>query len=70
MADSTVRKFNVNTASAEELKTHPYIKWQIANAIVAFREQHGSFAKIEDISRVMAITADDYRKISRYIDVQ
>jgi len=70
MADSTVRKFNVNIASADELKTHPYIKWQIANAIVAYRQEHGAFAKIEDIRKVMAVTADDFSKISRYIEVQ
>ena len=70
LADSTVRKFNVNIASADELKTHPYIKWQIANAIVAYRQEHGAFAKIDDIRKVMAVTADDFRKISRYIEVQ
>ena len=70
LADSTVRKFNVNIASADELKTHPYIKWQIANAIVAYRQEHGAFAKIEDIRKVMAVTADDFSKILRYIEVQ
>ncbi len=70
LADSTVRKFNVNMASADELKTHPYIRWQIANAIVAYRQEHGAFAKIDDIRKVMAVTADDFRKISRYIAVQ
>ena len=70
LSDSTVRKLNVNLASPEELKTHPYIKWQIANAIVAYRLEHGAYTKIEDIRKVMAVTAEDYKKISRYIDVQ
>jgi competence ComEA-like helix-hairpin-helix protein len=70
LGDSTVRKFNVNTASVEELKTHPYIKWQIANAIVAYRQEHGAFTKIEDIRKVMAVTTDDFNKISHYIEVQ
>lgn len=70
LADSTVKRFNVNTASADEMKTHPYIKWQIANAIVAYRQEHGAFTKIEDLRKVMAITSDDYNKISRYIEVQ
>jgi len=70
LADSTVKRFNVNTASVDEMKTHPYIKWQIANAIVAYRQEHGAFAKIEDIRKVMAVTADDFSKISRYIEVQ
>jgi len=70
LADSTVKRFNVNIASADEMKTHPYIKWQIANAIVAYRQEHGAFTKIEDIRKVMAVTAGDYSKISRYIEVQ
>ena len=70
MADSTVRKFDVNIASADELKTHPYIKWQIANAIVSYRQEHGFFTKIEDIRKVMAVTTDDYEKISHYLEVQ
>jgi len=70
LADSTVKKFDVNIASADELKSHPYIRWQIANAIVAYRQEHGTFTKIEDIRKVMAVTADDFKKISRYIVVQ
>jgi competence ComEA-like helix-hairpin-helix protein len=70
LGDSTVRKFNINTASIDELKTHPYIRWQIANAIVAYRQEHGVFTKIEDIQKVMAVTPGDYKKFSRYIEVQ
>ena len=70
LADSTVKKLNVNMASGDELKTHPYIKWQMANAIVAYRQEHGVFTKIEDIRKVVAVTVDDYKKISRYIDVK
>jgi competence ComEA-like helix-hairpin-helix protein len=70
LVDSTVTKFNINIASTDELKSHPYIKWQIAEAIVAYRQEHGVFTTIEDIRKVMAITADDYKKISRYIEVQ
>jgi competence ComEA-like helix-hairpin-helix protein len=70
LADSTVKKFDVNIASVDELKSHPYIRWQIANAIVAYRQEHGTFTKIEDIRKIMAVTADDFKKISRYIVVQ
>ncbi len=70
LGDSTVRKFNVNTVSVDELKTHPYIRWQLANAIVAYRQEHGAFTKIEDIRKVMAVTPADYKKFSRYIEVQ
>ncbi|HZI25304.1 MAG TPA: helix-hairpin-helix domain-containing protein, partial [Chryseolinea sp.] len=46
-----VRKINVNTASLEILKAHPYIRYAIANAIIAFRNEHGPFHRIEDIKK-------------------
>jgi len=67
IADATVKKIDINIASADELKIHPYIKWQIANAIVTYRQEHGIFSKIDDIKKIMLITDDDYKKISPYL---
>ena len=68
--DTTVNKIDINIASEDELKIHPYIKWQIANAIVAYRKEHGIFSNIEDLKKIMVITDDDYKKISRYVTLQ
>ena len=68
--DTIVKKFDVNTASVDELKTHPYIKWQIANAIIAYRQEHGPFTKIEDIRKIMVISGDDYKRIVPYLALQ
>jgi competence protein ComEA len=62
-----VKKININTATVDELKTHPYIKFNIANLIVAYRNQHGPFMKPEDLKKVMAITEDVYTKILPYL---
>ena len=70
IADAAVKKIDINIASADELKIHPYIKWQIANAIVAYRKEHGVFSKIEEIKKIMIITEDDYKKISPYVTLQ
>lgn len=61
-----IRKININTATADELKTHPYIRWQLAKTIIAYRNEHGPFAKIEDIKRIMAITEEVFNKIVPY----
>jgi competence protein ComEA len=63
----SVKKININTASVDELKAHPYIKYSLANPIVAYRNEHGSFSKIEDIKKVMAVTEDIYKKIAPYL---
>ena len=37
---SLLKKFNINSATKDEMKLHPYIKWNLANAIVEYRNQH------------------------------
>ena len=65
--NTLVKKININTATIDELKAHPYIKFSIANPIVAYRNEHGSFSKIEDIKKVMAVTDEIYKKIAPYL---
>lgn len=67
LESASVRKININTATIDELKAHPYIKWSIANPIVAYRTEHGPFGKVEDIKKVMAVTDDVFNKISPYL---
>lgn len=65
--NASVKKININTATVDELKAHPYIKFSIANPIVAYRNEHGLFSKVEDIKKVMAVTDDIYKKIVPYL---
>jgi competence ComEA-like helix-hairpin-helix protein len=67
---NAIKKININKATADELKTHPYIKYNIANPIIAYRKQHGPFEKIEDIKKVMVVTDEMYEKISPYLTTQ
>jgi competence ComEA-like helix-hairpin-helix protein len=68
--NASVKKININTATVDELKAHPYIKYSIANPIVAYRNEHGAFLKVEDIKKVMAVTDEVYNKIAPYLTVQ
>ncbi|MBK5269840.1 MAG: helix-hairpin-helix domain-containing protein, partial [Bacteroidia bacterium] len=54
----------------DELKAHPYISWSLANPIVAYRNEHGPFLKVEDIKNVMVVTDEVYNKIVYYLSVQ
>jgi competence protein ComEA len=65
-----VRKININTASVDELKAHPYIKYSLANPIIAYRNEHGPFLKMEDIKKVMVVTEEVYTKIAPYLAIQ
>ena len=70
LENSSVKKININTATVDELKAHPYIKFSIANPIVAYRNEHGSFSKVEDIKKVMAVNEEVYKKIAPYLIIQ
>jgi competence ComEA-like helix-hairpin-helix protein len=65
-----IRKININTATIDELKAHPYIRYSLANPIIAYRNQHGAFAKLEDIMKVMVVTDEVFNKIAPYITIQ
>jgi competence protein ComEA len=66
----SIKKININTASLDELKAHPYIKYALANPIVAYRKEHGPFLKLEDIKKVMVVTEDAYQKIYPYLSIE
>ena len=66
----SIKKININIATIDELKAHPYIRWSIANPIIAYRNDHGPFSKIEDIKKVMAVTDEIYNKIAPYLIAQ
>ena len=70
LENTSIRKININNATIDQLKAHPYIKWSLANPIIAYRNEHGFFSKIEDLKKVMAVTEDIYNKISPYLTVE
>jgi competence protein ComEA len=48
-------RLNINTATAKELETLPGIGPALSTAIVAYREESGSFTKAEDLLEVPGI---------------
>jgi competence protein ComEA len=67
---TAIRKININTADANTLKQHPYIKWNIANAIIQFRQQHGIYHSTEDLQQIAIITPEIFQKIAGYVTVE
>jgi competence protein ComEA len=65
-----VKKLNINTATLDELKVHPYIRYNIANSIISIRQQHGRFSTIEGIKKSHLVTEDIFRKIAPYLTVE
>lgn len=67
---TVVKQVNINTATLEEMKQHPYIRYQLANAIVQYRQQHGAFAQADDIRNIMLVTEEMYKKLEPYLVVK
>lgn len=66
--DSTyIRKINVNTADASELRKHPYLNPTVAKALVSYRTTHGPFRNLPELMNCHLVTADLYRKLAPYL---
>ena len=69
MGTFTVKKINLNKASLDELKTHPYIRFVIARSIVTWREQHIAFSSLEELKKIVLMTEEIYTKVYPYLEL-
>jgi len=60
-------KINVNTCTQKELAKHFYIKWNVAKAIISYREMHGDYKNVEDIGQSHLVTPELVSKIAPYL---
>jgi DNA uptake protein ComE-like DNA-binding protein len=67
---SLTRKININRAEWAELVRHPYISSNLANSIVAIRQQHGPYLSIADIRRSHLVSDEIFEKIAPYLSVE
>ena len=67
--DFVPKQFDMNTATEKELSSHPYIKRNIARAIVAFRFQHGQFQNVEELRSLEQLKPADVEKIIPYLTI-
>jgi competence protein ComEA len=64
-----ITKINVNTATLNEMKSHPYIGYNIALSLVNMRSTQGKFSTVEDIKKSVLVTKSVYEKLEPYISV-
>ena len=65
-----VKKININTALLDEMKTHPYIRYSLADAIIQYRTQHGNFLSVADLKKIITMTDDVYKKVEPYVTIE
>ena len=64
---SFVQKINLNTATFEQMKRHPYLNYKQINAMIQYRKQHGNFQSADDLKKVLILNEEIIRKIEPYI---
>lgn len=67
--ESSQTKLDLNTATREQLMTLPGIGESKADAILSYREEHGSFQKTEDLKKISGIKDGVFQKLKDLIMV-
>ena len=58
---------SLNTASLDVMEKHPYLGRRLARLIIAYREQHGPFARIDDLLAIPLVDAALLNKLRPYL---
>ncbi len=65
-----LKQLAINTAAMEELSQHPYIRYKLAKAIVAYRSQHGPFKQIGDLRKMVVVDEELIAKLTPYLQLE
>jgi len=65
---SHINKLNVNRASLEKLRAHPYLSFYQAKVIVELRKSRGKLLSIEELKDFKEFTAEDLERLKWYLD--
>lgn len=66
LSSGPFRRLHINSATVDELKAHPYIKWNLANAIVQYRNQHGPYGSLQDLRNIALVDEQWLEKVLPY----
>jgi competence protein ComEA len=69
LKNPSVKQININAATVDELKVHPYLRYAIANAIVQYKNQHGNFSSLDDLKKVIPVTDEVFAKVYPYLKI-
>jgi competence protein ComEA len=67
---SDVKKIKINSATYEELKTHPYFDAYLSKQVIKYREKNGRIKSIEDFQRATNAYGTLVGKLKPYLDFE
>jgi competence protein ComEA len=70
VATAAAAPINVNAASVQQLQSLPRIGEVTAQRIVAYREEHGAFKTVDELTQVKGIGAKTLEKLRNLVSVE
>lgn len=67
LTTTEVRKININKASSEQLRSHPYITYMMAREILNYRRLRGTIIDINDFCLLPSFSKETIAKLRPYI---
>ncbi len=68
--DTNLIQIDLNSSAKELLQAHPYIRWQIARAIVDYRGQHGNFHSVDELLQLARMDSAKLERLKPYLMVR
>ncbi len=65
-----VKLIHLNSCTVEDLGPHPYAGWKVANAMVAYRKQHGPFPTVDAITGCILVTDSIRDRLAPYLTLE
>ena len=65
---ASLRKLNINKATSEQLRNHPYVSFVMARAITNYRRLRGSIKSLDDLSLLPEFNKQTLAKLRPYIE--
>lgn len=67
--DASLKKIDLNTATLETLRQHPYLRWEKARAIIRYREANGPFTSVRDLEKILPLDSTTLLRLLPYVHV-
>jgi competence protein ComEA len=68
--ESKVQQIDINFSDINELKKHPYCKYELARKIIDYRSKKGFIQSIEQLERDSILEVATFNRLSPYLKVQ
>jgi len=68
VSDIPIKKIQINNSTEKQLQRHPYINWNLANAIVKYKMNHGPFNDMTALKEIKILNDSISLKLEPYLE--